>query len=520
MEIHRIRRTAPRAVATLITVLAAAGCAAPAAPGAGDSAVLRVAGPFETHSVAPVESDGLFTRLEVVETLVSSDLEGDLMPGLATGWDESRGGRSWTFELPADVTFHDGTTLTADAAAASLRAAAEEEASPLAAAPIRGIEAEGDAVRIDLAARYPALPAVLTHYSTVVLAPSSYDADGAVTEVVGTGPYRVERLELPANIEVRRFEDYRGPAPQIERVAFQAVGRAESRALLAVGDQADVVFGLEPAGRERVDQAPGVAMESSLQPRSLLLKVNAKDPALADVRVRRALSMALDRAAIADAVLREPDLAATQLFPPSLTAWHVPTLDPLEQDVEQARELLAEAGWTAGPDGILEKDGEPLRLTLTTYPDRPELPALATAIQADLREVGVDLAVDVTNSSEIPARHADGTLDLGLLARHLALVTDPLVTVAEMFPPEGSDWGAMNWSDPALLDAIETLQSDADDTTAARARTTIAETAQAELPLIPVAWYRMNAAVNERVAGFVMDPLERTWHLSEMEWAS
>jgi peptide/nickel transport system substrate-binding protein len=508
----------------IATVIAGSGCTAPAAErgSAGhqhDRDALRVVGPFEVHSVAPVESSGLFTRLEVAETLVSSDLEGELQPGLSPSWTDSSDGREWTFDLPAGATFHDGTPVTADAVAASLQAAYEESASPLAAAPVESIGADGDAVRIDLDRPYPSLPATLTHYSTAVLAPASWDGD-RVTEVIGTGPYEIEDIELPARVEVTRFDDFRGEAPAIEQVSFQTVARAESRALMAVSDQADVVFGLEPAGRERVDGSDTAEMVSSLQPRSLMMKVNVDDPLLEDVRVRQALSLALDRESMADAVLREPELAATQLFPPSLTAWNQPDLEPLAHDTAAAAALLDEAGWTAGPDGVRTRDGQPLRLTLTTYPDRPELPALATAIQASLEEVGVQVKVDVTNSSEIPARHADGSLQLGLLAKHLALVTDPLPTVAETFAEEGSEWGVMEWRNDDVARAIADLEAGADEAAAEQDRATIATAAQEELPLIPVAWYRMNAAVSGHVDGFVMDPLERTWHLSQATWAS
>lgn len=513
-----------RIAVVIATLIAGSGCAAPA-PERGSAGhshgddVLRVAGPFEVHSVAPAESSGLFTRLEVAETLVGSDLAGDLEPGLSPEWAESADSRSWTFELPSGATFHDDTPVTAEAAAESLQAAYAEAASPLSAAPIDAIVADGDAVRIDLDAPYPSLPAVLTHYSTVVLAPASYDG-GRVTDVIGTGPYEIEEVELPARVEVEAFDGFRGAQPTVEHISFQAVARAESRALMAISDQADVVFGLEPSGRQRVDESDDAEMISSLQPRSLLMKVNVQDPILEDVRVREALSLALDRESMADAVLREEELAATQLFPPSLTAWHQPDLEPLEHDAEAAAALLDEAGWQEGSDGVRTKDGDPLQLTLTTYPDRPELPALATAIQAELEEVGVDVLVDVTNSSEIPSRHADGTLQLGLLARHLALVTDPLVTASETFAEEGSDWGVMGWRNDEVVAAIDDLEAGTDEAGAERDRAVIATAAQEELPLIPVAWYRMNAAVSTRVHGFVMDPLEHSWHLSEASWAS
>ena len=520
MRIHpRAPRRRVAAAALAATALTLTACGADSRSGGAAPETLRIAGPFEVHSLDPAADGEVFTRLQVTETLVTSDLDGELAPGLATEWAASPDGTQWRFELVDGATFHDGTPVTAEAVVDSVRTAAAVEASPLAVVPIERIEAEESAVVFELAKPDLTLPAVLTHYSTAVLAPAAYDDAGQVVEMIGTGPYEVTDIELPASIHTARSEEWRGEAPEVAKVEFQAVGRAESRALMAVSDQADVVFGLEPAGREKVDGADGVRMESSLQPRTILLKLNAEHPVLGDVRVRRALSLALDREAMAEAVLREEELAATQLLPPSLEAWH-PELEPLTQDQDEARDLLAQAGWTPGSDGTLERDGKPLQLTLLTYPDRPELPALATAIQAALADVGVDLEVEVTNSSEIPAGQADGSLELALIAKHFALVSDPLVDVATVFAPEGDDWGVMNWHDEEVETAIDALLEGVPEAEAEQHRETIVRTAHEELPLIPVAWYRMNAAVSERVDGFVMDPLETTWRLTDLRWAS
>ncbi|GAA4659341.1 ABC transporter substrate-binding protein [Kineococcus glutinatus] len=513
-------RTVLLAAALAGTLLAAGACSSGAGSGGApeQDPTLRIAGPFEVHSLDPTADGEVFTRLQVTETLVTSDLRGELVPGLATAWESSPDHTRWRFQLVQGATFHDGTALTAESVVSALEKVAAETASPLADVPIARIVPEGSAVVFELAHPTLTLPAVLTHYSTAVLAPAAYDDSGEVTEVLGTGPYQVQDVELPASIETTRFEGWRGKAPAVAGVDFQAVGRAESRALMAVSDQADVVFGLEPAGRQRVEASGTARMESSLQPRTILLKVNAAHPVLGDVRVRRALSLALDREAMADAVLRERELAATQLLPPSLQAWHA-DVQPLTRDQDQARALLAQAGFAPGADGVLQRDGQALRLDLLTYPDRPELPALATAIQAALAEVGVGVQVEVTNSSEIPAGQGDGSLELALIAKHFALVSDPLVDVATVFAPEGADWGVMGWRDPAVDAAIAELLAGADGAQAQQARETVVRTAQEQLPLIPVAWYRMNAAVGERVEGFVMDPLETTWRISDLRWA-
>lgn len=512
------RRRAATLAAALSAALTTTACTSSGTPDAART-LARVVGPFEIHSLEPTASSGLFTRLEVTETLVSSDLEGTLSPGLATSWTVAPDRRSWTFDLVEGARFHDGTPVDAAAVARSLGVTAADDASPLASAPIASIAPSGEDVRITLTTPDPTIPALLTHFSAGILAPSSFGGDGRVSEVVGSGPFEVTSLELPSRITTRRVEGHRGGRPGIDGVDFSVVGRAETRAVMAASGQADVVFGLEPAGRQRVEDAEGVSMSSALQPRTVLLKVNAGHAVLRDVRVRRALSLMLDRERIAQAVLREAELAATQAFPPALGAWHRTDLTPLAHDVDRARALLAEAGFRPGDDGrTLERGGEPLRLTLTTYPDRPELPALATAIQEAARTVGITIDVSVGNSSEIPSRHQDGTLELGLLTKHFALVADPYVSIAETFAEEGADWGVMGWRNAALADALAAVGTRPE--TADAARREVATIVHEELPVIPVAWYRMNAAVSDRLDGFVIDPLERSWHLSDTSWTS
>lgn len=515
----RRRAVGALAATAALTLSACAGSDGREGGTRATSDILRIAGPFEVHSLEPAADGEIFTRLQVTETLVTSDVRGALAPGLAQRWSASEDNTRWQLDLVEGATFHDGTPVTPQAVVASLTKAATVKASPLADLPIARIVPGADAVTIELTQPTLTLPAVLTHYSAGILAPSAYDTDGKVTKVVGTGPFRIEGIELPSSIRTTRFTGWRGAAPVVEKVTFQAVGRPESRALMAASDQADIVFGLEPAGRARVEAAEGVQMESTLQPRTILLKVNAGDPALKDVRVRRALSMALDRASMAQAVLRDKELAATQLLPPSLTQWKG-DVEPLTQDVDGARALLAEAGWTPGPDGTLVRGGTPLRITLLTYPDRPELPALATAIQAALAEVGASVRVEVSNSSEIPAGQADGSLQMALIAKHFALVSDPLVDIASVFAPGGADWGVMNWNDPSVDRAVSALLRGGPEAEAARHRATIVRAAHDQLPLIPVAWYRMNAAVNERVDGFVIDPLETTWRITDLRWTA
>ncbi|HEY0212125.1 MAG TPA: ABC transporter substrate-binding protein [Paenirhodobacter sp.] len=498
----------------LSKLLASAAMAAVLSSAAfANDGVIDVVAPFEIKGADPVTSGNIYIKMDIAEPLVNADAEGRLMPGLATEWRVSEDGRTWRFYLREGVLFHDGSAFTAEAAANALKIA---RAKPglLETAPITGIEADGTDLVIRLSAPFAPLPAFLSEYRSLIYAPSAYGADGSVTTVIGTGAYHVTRLDAPLRLEAEAFGGYWGPAPAINRVSYQAVGRAETRALLAESGDADYVFNLDPASVARLKSVENVDILSVSVPRSLLIKVNGAHPALTDVAARRALSLAIDRQGLAQAILRYP-AGADQILPPSIGDWHSDAVTPLTYDPEAARALLAGLGWRAGPDGVLTRNGDRFSLTLTTYPDRPELPLSAAVLQQMFAEIGVEVVIDSTNSSEVAVRHADGSLDIALFARNFALVPDPIGTFLTDYAPTG-DWGAMNWNNPEFNALIAAL---ARGEGGQPARNRAIEILQADLPVIPVAWYQQTAAVSTGITGAVIDPYERTIGLRQIRWA-
>lgn len=502
---------------TLALALSSPGWSLPAwaATAAADKDTLNIVSPWEISSLEPSRTGYVFSRLQITETLVDVDPSGALVPGLAVSWQTSGAQKVWRFALRRGARFHDGSPVTA-AHVAQMLARAHKAPGVLGNTPIQGISAEGDSVVIALARPFSALPAFLAHTSTQILAPAAYAADGTVQAAIGSGPYKVTRIEAPQKITLERFDGWQGPRPAIAKVSYLAVSRAETRQLLASSGQADLVFTHDPANFARLQASKKLQFHSLPIPRVLYIKVNAGHPFLKDVAVRRALSLAIDRAGIAATVLRAPQAAATQLFPPVLGEWHVPGLQPLAHDLAQARSLLQSAGWTAGADGMLQRNGKPFQVTLRTFSDRPELPVVATALQAQFKAIGIGMAVAVANSSEIPAGHQDGTLELALLARNYGLVPDPLGTLLQDFGPSGGDWGAMGWSSALVRDALQTLSSTADAKRRSAQRGSIATVLQAELPVIPVAWYQHTATSSKRLGRVVIDPLERSYRIAQM----
>jgi peptide/nickel transport system substrate-binding protein len=496
--------------AAALPVLVRPGIAQPAAD------LFRVVTSQEINGLDPARSGYVFTRMQVVETLLGADDGGLPVPQLARAWTLSEDRLVWRFTLREAARFHDGTPVTAEAVAACLERA-RNQAGLLGNLPIAAVAADSGTVLIRTSRPFAPLLAFLAHYSTAILAPAGFEGQ-AVRAVIGSGPYKVSRLLAPQRLEAERSEHWNGPAPAMARLSYLAAGRGETRAAMAEGGQAELVAQLAPETVERLRRNPRITIDIRAIPRTRLIKLNCNLPLFRDIRARRALSLALDRQGMAAALLRSPASTATQLFPPAMAEWHVPGLPPLQRNVVEARRLLGELGWQPGAEGILQRDGQPFSFTLRTFSDRPELPGLATAMQAQLRDAGIDMKVAVVNSGEIPAGHRDGTLEAALMARNFSLVPDPLGTMLQDYGPNGGDWGAMGWSSAALNDVLDKLGATADPTERAALRARASTILHEELPVIPVSWFDLATAVSKRVSGLAVDPLELSFRIAGARW--
>ncbi len=483
--------------------------------------VLTVVGPWEMTGLDPSRAGYMFARMEVVETLLDVSKRGRLQPRLATSWRVSSDGLLWRFRLRGNRRYHDGTEITPESVLACLRRA-HGRPGVLRLADIRAIAAEGGDIVIALNRPFAPLPYLLTHSSLQILAPSAFDARGNVVRIVGSGPFRITSISMPQQFDVERFDGYGGlQVPgQVRRARYISVARAETRTLLVQSGQADLAFSLDPPSIRALQRSPQAVLVTEMLPRTTFIKLNAGHPYLADVRVRRAISLCVERHGIARGLLRDADLGANQLFPPAMSGWHDPALAPLRTDPQAARQLLAQAGWQPGPDGIRRRNGQRFELSLTTFVDRPELPLIATALQEEMRQIGIAVRVVIGNSSDIPAGHRSGALQMGLVARNFGNLPDPVATLLQDFGPEGGDWGAMGWRNAGMPAALARLAAATQPDAAldAAARKAVAAALQAELPVIPVVWYRQVCAASRRIAGVSIDPFERSYRIAQLQW--
>ena len=495
-----------------LSMVSLSGCTEPPA-----NDLLTISGPFEPISLDPAKSGYIYTRMQIIETLVDVADNGELLPGLAQSWQSNNDATVWQFTLKSGVKFHNGAPMTADAVVNSLRIALGKPV-PFDISIISGLSiVNGNQIQFTLNRSYRAFAAIMSNYTLAILAPESYNKRRRITQLIGTGPYQLTDFDPPHSVSVSRFADYHGENANIAKATYITGHRAESRALMVQGGSADIVYNLDPAAVQLLNHSDNVTVNSTAIPRSILIKLNAGLPALASRDVRQALSLAIDRRGIAEGIMHLPGAEANQIFGPAMGIWHVNDLAPIEQNLKQAEQLLAVAGWHKNAAGQLMKDGQPLTLSMITYANRPELIVIATAIQAQWAKLGIKLDVQMENASAIPLGHTEGTLQTALMARNFANIPDPLtVLLADFSSKQGGDWGPMNWQNDHFFQALQTTADSHGDNDVHRVNLLCRELAE-ELPMIPVLYYVQQSAVAKRVQGFSFDPYERSFRIAQME---
>ncbi|TVM14492.1 ABC transporter substrate-binding protein [Oceanidesulfovibrio indonesiensis] len=387
--------------------------------------VLHVAGPWGPKTLDVQRTGYVFKRLGVVENLIEVNENLKLESGLAESWTVSPDNTTWTFTLRQDVRFHDGMPLTAGAVKASLERL-QQVGSVLKDVPLKSIEAPDDATLV-LTTTEPFAPlaAYLSMGETAPLAASSFDASGEVVQPVGTGPFVFESWKAKEEVVTARNDAYWGPKAKVSRVVYRSVPDAVTRlAMLRAGDL-DIAQILPPEAIDSLATSGKFDILRMPIGRCRMMGLNmAKEP-FSDIRVRKVVNLAVNREDLVNYVLEGVGESATTLYPP-MVYWTNGNLAGFPFDPAKAKELLAEAGWVdSDGDGVLDKDGKPLKIKLVTYTERAALPPTAEVVQAQLREVGFDVELAVTVWEAADAMRKQGDFDMFLVGRGLLFVPDP-----------------------------------------------------------------------------------------------
>jgi peptide/nickel transport system substrate-binding protein len=399
------------------------------AAGAASGAILVRAITSEPAQVDPqgAPSSGLSIVLPYLfDTLVVRDLDNSLVPALAESWEVSEDGKTITMKLRPDVVFHDGTPLNAEAVKFTFeRFKAEGKASPIYAGvqQIAGIEAVDERnVRFTFGAPAANFWSTISMPYAGIISPASVQSVSENGEgfLVGSGPFRLAEWQSGQSITLEKNSDYTwGPAvvenrgvPHLDKLVFKVIPDAATQLAALEAGEVDVIFINNPAHRAKLEKNPDVRLEETVLNSLIYLGFNNQKAPFDDVKVRQALSHAINKDQIVEVALGGLGIAAYAPLPPTL-----PGFDPalkaneLGYDVEKAMALLTDAGFEPGSDGAWSRDGQPLRTVLLTS-NRPPNDAVATVIQSQLQEIGVPVEIQQLDSKAVMEAANAGQFDL------------------------------------------------------------------------------------------------------------
>jgi peptide/nickel transport system substrate-binding protein len=409
-----LRRTL--AVSLLVLLAAACGGDAPArgagAADAGDHPTLGGGPPGGTLVVLserePDELNPLtfssnpafqITQL-VFRTLARRDstLSG-YEPNLAREWGMDSDS-TLLIRLRDDVRWHDGVPVTADDLVFTIeRQRDQRTASPRRndVLPVtRAVALDSVTVRLHLRQAGPYTVNALLEVVTVprhlldTIPPERMRFAPFGRNPVGNGYFRFARWQTGQSVTLEANPDTPEGRPSVDRLVLRFVPDMNAAMTELLATQGDVLK-IPPDQRERVQATGGTELHNSPRVRPAWIAWNTDRPPVDDVRVRRAVLMAVDRSALARALFGGTGEAAPSPIPPAL-AEHSPDVRPLPHDPAAAARLLDEAGWTEPtPGAVRQRGGEPLRLEIDYIATDQTRADVVVAMQAMLRRVGIEL---------------------------------------------------------------------------------------------------------------------------------
>jgi peptide/nickel transport system substrate-binding protein len=414
------RSLAVPGAAAAAALLLLAGCSSPARSGGSTKPVEGGTLTYATGDAEPTCLDPhvggnhpqALVSTQYLESLVSLDKDGKILPWLASDWEQSEDGLTWTFTIRDGVSFTDGTPLDAEAVRANLAhvqdPATLSSTGYLALGKVTKAEAVDErTLRLTLSAPDSALLESLSQPWLAIESPAGLarGMDANCAQPIGTGPFTVDAWEKQNSITLVRNDDYNSPPgdaahdgpAHLERIVWRFLPDSASRYAALQAGEVDVIDNAQPDTIVQAQNADGLEELDAPRPGSSnRLELNSGKAPFDDVRVREAFIRAVN---VDDAVkglfLGTAERSYSPLSSVEPLAYSEPDL--FEYDPDAANDLLDAAGWTQRDSaGYRVKGGErlSLRLPVSTNQSIPAEQSLFEQLQAGAKDVGFEIVLD------------------------------------------------------------------------------------------------------------------------------
>jgi peptide/nickel transport system substrate-binding protein len=474
------------------------------------------------HNLTPNNNIGA----HVFDTLVTKDAPGKIKPGLAESW-RVVDDLTWEFKLRKDVKFHDGSNFTAADVVFSLDRIPFVPNSP---SPFttytkqitEKIVVDPWTLRLKSATPYPQMP---NDMSTVLIVSSKVAANATTDDfntgkaTVGTGPFRFVRWQKGDRIELARNDGYWGSKPAWERVTFRIITSDPTRVASLLAGEVRAIENVPTNDLAKLAGNKNLNIYRTVSVRLMYLHLDTarektpfatdkagkpleKNP-LRDLRVRRAMSKALNRQALVERIMEGAAATTGQLMPEGFFGY-VPALKPEAQDLEGARKLLADAGY---PNGF----GLTLHTPNNRYVNDEQI---AQTVAQMLSRIGIQTRVDAMPSSVFFSRGSKLEFSFMLVGwgAETMEASSPLKALLATFNKDKGT-GAANrgrYSNPKLDTVLDQAMATVDDSKRERLLQQATEIGVGDLGIIPL-YHQHNLWATRRGIAYEARADERTF---------
>jgi len=340
-------------------------------------------------------------------TLVAKDAKGEYLPYLAEGWEISDDGLTWDFTIKKGIKFHNGAPLTAQDYAWTFQRALDEAKliKPMIAS-ISSAEALDDyTLRLNLKQPFFPLLNSLAYHALMPLSKAAVEEAGEQygRQPISVGPYKFKEWKTGEKIVLERNPDFNWGPP----FAHQGPYYIDTVEFLIIPEYDTMIAGLEageidyakidPLSVERIKGSGHFQVfEMVSQGMEPHLIINVSKPPFTDIRVRQAFNLAVDREALIQLV--ESGYGEVQYGPLSSSmSGYWPGVEEIgyKYDLARAKALMEEAGYRVGDDGMLEKDGEPLKVVVLAPANIPSQVKVAEVLKEQYKALGVEVEIQV-----------------------------------------------------------------------------------------------------------------------------
>lgn len=451
-------------------------------------------------------------------------------PDLATKWEASSDGLTWTFTLRNDVKWSDGVAFNADDVAYTFNEVVLNKTLGATGAgnyaAVKDVTVvDPQTVKFNLTRPVSALPSYLAYNAGILPKHSLSGSDPFKNTAfykekpVSTGPFKMDSFVPGQSVTLVRNDSYFGGKPHLDKLVFKVVADPNTQVAQALSGEIDIMILDSKAALDTIKAKPNL----QVVPRSLVqfywFALNQENPLFQDVRVRQAFMYAINRKAIIANVDKGYATIANSAISPALASYYDASLESrYPYDPAKAKQLLADAGWKDDGKGGLVKDGKPFAFTMD-FGLRANLQPVNELVQQDLKAVGIQATL---NAQEWNAMIKKDVVDRNYEAQLNWWVTppDPDVTAYFVSTAAGKGFNIPGYKDTKLDDLLIKGQTTSDPAARKQIYKDLQSYMADTLPYLFL-WYPQEVdVINSRLQGVSPVNLRDGMHYVNEWWVS